>query len=284
MPSVTEWTPNEYTRTQPETQRVTTSLSDILAATRERVDGLKPRRKALERAAAQVPDPPSFAAALSRADVAIIAEVKRRSPSAGVISDIPSAGAHAAAYQAGGAAAVSVLTDQEHFGGALEDLRAVSQAVRVPVLRKDFILDEVQLYEARGMGAAAVLLIVRALDREQLRHLAASARALGLGSLVEVHDRSELERALSVRPDAVGINARDLDTFAVDVNRLESVLAEVPAAVPAVAESGLSTRADVERVAHWGADAALVGTALAKSADPAAAVRALVGVRRVGRT
>jgi indole-3-glycerol phosphate synthase len=183
----------------------------------------------------------------------------------------------------GGAVAVSVLTDPVHFGGSLEDLAEVSHSIPVPVLRKDFMLDEAQLYEARIHGASAVLLIVRVLEGKALHELAAAAREMGLARLVEVHGPGELDRALEVAPDAVGVNARDLETFQVDVGSIEPVLRAVPGDTVAVAESGLATRADVERVAAWGADAVLVGTAIAASADPASAVRGLAGVARVGR-
>lgn len=258
-------------------------LSDILATTRDRVARLVPQRAALRLAAESASDPPPFGPRLAGQDVAIIAEVKRRSPSAGAIAHIPSPAAHARAYQAGGAAGISVLTDEAHFGGSLDDLDQVCGAVALPVLRKDFIVDELQLYEARIHGASAVLLIVRALELQRLRDLARAARQLGLGRLVEVHDRRELDQALEADPDAVGVNARDLDTFALDLGGIEPLLAAVPPGIPAIAESGLSTRTDVERVARWGADAVLVGTALAGAADPAAAVRALTGVPRSGR-
>lgn len=215
--------------------------------------------------------------------MAVIGEVKRRSPSAGVIAEGLSPAGHARAYVSGGAVAVSVLTDPVHFGGSLEDLAEVVRSVPVPVLRKDFILDEPQLYEARIHGASAVLLIVRVLEAGALRELAAGAKEVGLGRLVEVHGPEELDRALEVAPETVGVNARDLETFLVDVEGIEAVLRAVPGDTIAVAESGLATRADVERVAAWGADAVLVGTAIAASADPAGAVRGLAGVARVGR-
>lgn len=262
---------------------MTGRLSGILAAARARAAALRPRRAALRREAAAAPEPPRWDAAFGGTEVAVIGEVKRRSPSTGAIAEQLSPAAHARAYVSGGAVAISVLTDELHFGGALGDLDRVRRAVTVPLLRKDFILDEAQLYEARIHGASAVLLIVRALEAAALRELAASARELGLARLVEVHGPDQLDRALEVAPDAVGVNARDLDTFAVDVDGIEPVLRAVPAEMIAVAESGLASRADVERVAGWGADAVLVGTAIAASADPAAAVRRLTGVPRVGR-
>src|SRR5206468_25404 len=155
--------------------------------------------------------------------------------------------------------------------------------VPVPVLRKDFILDELQLYEARGAGASAVLLIVRALTSDGLRTLARAARDQGLGILVEVHSAGELELALAVAPTAVGVNSRDLATFAVDLDRAQRLVASVPRGVPVIAESGIATRADVERMAAAGADLVLVGTSVARTAEPSEAVRALTGVVRRGR-
>lgn len=262
---------------------MTRRLSGILAASLARVARLRPQRAALRREAAGAPDPPGWNAAFGGPEVAVIGEVKRRSPSAWAIAEGLSPAAHARSYVAGGAVAISVLTDEVHFGGSLGDLDEVRQAVRVPLLRKDFILDETQLYEARIHGASAVLLIVRALAPEALRELSACARELGLARLVEVHGRGELDAALDVAPDIVGVNARDLDTFAVDLEAIERVLRAVPAGTIAVAESGLGSRADIERVAGWGADAVLVGTALAAAADPAEAVRRLTGVARIGR-
>jgi indole-3-glycerol phosphate synthase len=154
----------------------------------------------------------------------------------------------------------------------------------VPVLRKDFILDELQLYEARAAGASAILLIARALTPARVRTLSAAARALGLGVLVEVHTEAELAVAVAGDPTAVGVNSRDLTTFAVDLAIAERLVAQVPADLPAIAESGIATRTDVERMAAAGADLVLVGTSVARTADPAAAVRALTGVRRVGRS
>ena len=215
--------------------------------------------------------------------VGLIAEVKRRSPSQGAIREDLDPLAHARAYVRGGAVAVSVLTDEAHFGGSLEDLSRVAAAVPVPVLRKDFILDELQIMEGRAAGASAVLLIARILEPHRLIALADAARQWGLATLVEVHDARELEPALAARPDVLGVNARDLATFVVDLAGAEQLIARVPSGVPVVAESGVETRADVERLAAAGADFVLVGTSVARHASPEEAVRALVGVRRVGR-
>jgi indole-3-glycerol phosphate synthase len=258
-------------------------LAEILAATRRRVTALRLRQSHLESEARRAPARPSFAAALAGESVAVIAEVKKRSPSAGDIRAGADAAELASCYARAGAAAISVLTEPERFGGSIEDLERVVAAVALPVLRKDFIIDPVQLYEARAAGASAVLLIVRALSRERLAELAALARAIGLETLVEVHDHAELGVALGVQPAAVGVNARDLETLRIDASAAGALLSAVPEGVPAVAESGLRGRADVARVAARGADAVLVGTAVAGADDPARAIAALCGVPRTGR-
>lgn len=258
-------------------------LDAILSATRDRVAALRPMVRELERAAAAAPVPRALAPALGGNTVGVIAEVKRRSPSAGPIHEDLDPVAHALGYERGGAVAISILTDEAHFGGSLEDLTRVARTVAVPVLRKDFILDELQLLEARAAGASAVLLIVRALARPRLEALARGARNQGLGVLVEVHAADELDAALAVEATAVGVNSRDLATFAVDLALAEQLLAMVPHDVPAVAESGIVARVDVERMARAGADLVLVGTSVARTTDPAEAVRALTGVRRQGR-
>ena len=260
---------------------MTTALERILDATRARVDGLRGRSAELELAAAAAPEPIAWSESLRAPDVAVIAEVKRRSPSVGDIAPGLEPGAWASAYVRGGARAVSVLTESEHFGGSLDDLTAVRAAVDVPLLCKDFVLDALQLYEARAAGASAVLLIVRVLAPATLRALSDAARELGLARLVEVHDRSELDQAVALEPESVGVNARDLGSFEVDPAGLEPLLRAIPADVLAVAESGIECRSDVERVASWGADAALVGTAVARAEDPEAAVQDLAGVERM---
>ena len=259
------------------------TLGGILEAARERVQALRPKARQLERAAAAAPPGPVLESALRGATVGLIAEVKRRSPSAGTIREDLDPVAHARAYVRGGAVAVSVLTDEMHFGGAVEDLGRVARAVPVPALRKDFILDVLQLLEARAAGASGVLLIVRALEPDRLRTLAREAQGLGLGTLIEVHSEPELETALGAEPTAVGVNSRDLDSFAVDLRVAETLLPLVPAGLPAVGESGVEMVADVERLAGCGADLVLVGTSVARAADPEGAVRALCGVPRRGR-
>ena len=259
------------------------TLEEILQVTRARVAALQPGASDLARRAAAAPLPRPFPALPLGPSVGIVAEIKRRSPSQGAIRPDLDPVAHARAYARGGAVAVSVLTDEAHFGGSLDDLSRVAAAVALPVLRKDFIIDEIQMLEARAAGASAVLLIVRALTPERLNALAVAAAAQGLATLVEVHTERELEGALAVRPMAVGVNARDLTTFAVDLRAAERVVARVPAGVPVVAESGIEGRGDVERLAAAGADFVLVGTSLARHSDPETAVRALTGVGRIGR-
>src|SRR6266581_2109277 len=208
------------------------------------------------------------ALALDGRAVGVIAEVKRRSPSAGAIRADLDPVRHARAYQRGGAVAISVLTEQPHFGGSLADLAAVAREVGLPVLRKDFIVHDLQVVEARAAGAAAVLLIARLLAPGALRRPARAARAQGLGTLIEAHTEDELDRALAAEPTAVGVNSRDLATFAVHLEAAERLVGKVPPDIPAVAESGIAARPDVERMAAAGADLVLVGTSVARTADP----------------
>jgi indole-3-glycerol phosphate synthase len=259
------------------------SLNAILDSTRRGLPAVRARLPELERAAAEQPEPPDFAQALRRPAVALIAEVKRRSPSVGAINEALDPVVLARGYAAGGAAAISVLTDLEFFGGSMADLGAVQGSVDVPVLRKDFILDESQILEARAAGAAAVLLIVRALEDAELRRLLAFAEGCGLTSLVETHNADEIVRALDVGATVIGINARDLDTFSIDTAAAWRLLASIPPHCIAVAESGMATVADVATASAAGADAVLIGSALARSKDPAAQARVLSGVPRHGR-
>ena len=216
-------------------------------------------------------------------EVGVIAEVKRRSPSQGAIRPELDPVGCARSYEQGGAVAVSVLTEQRHFGGSLEDLRQVAAAVSVPVLRKDFIIHTTQVLEARIAGASAVLLIARILERQQLQELAAAIRECRMTPLIEVHAAGELDAAFAVEPLVLGVNARDLDTLEINSGRAEEIMRRVPAGVTLVAESGVQTRADVERLARAGADFVLVGTTVARQDDPEQAVRALTGVRRQPR-
>jgi indole-3-glycerol phosphate synthase len=209
----------------------------------------------------------------------VIAEVKRRSPSKGDLADIADPAALATQYAAGGAAAISVLTEQRRFGGSLDDLRAVRAAVDTPILRKDFIVASYQLVEARAAGADLALLIVAALDDDQLRRLYDEACELGLTVLVEVHDEPETERAVALGAELVGVNARNLKTLAVDNDTFGRLAPLVPDDRVKVAESGIFGPADVARFVAEGARGVLVGEALVKDGDPRGAVAAMTGVR-----
>jgi indole-3-glycerol phosphate synthase len=208
----------------------------------------------------------------------VIAEVKRRSPSKGDLADIPDPAVLAGEYAAGGAAAISVLTERRRFGGSLADLRAVRAAVDVPLLRKDFIVSTYQLVEARAAGADLALLIVAALPADELRRLHDEARELGLTVLVEVHDEHETERAVELGAELIGVNARNLKTLEIHADTFGRLAPLVPDDRVKVAESGIFSPADVERFVGEGARAVLVGEALVKDGDPQAAVRAMTGV------
>jgi indole-3-glycerol phosphate synthase len=259
------------------------TLGAIVVEAVQRAEALRRRAVELEAQARNAPPAPAFAPALQRADVAVIAEVKRRSPSKGWINPTMAAASQAAAYQVGGASAISVLTEPEHFGGSVDDLRSVRAAVSLPVLKKDFHVDTVQLVEAKAVGASAALLIVRALSPDQLVRMAETAARLELEYLVEVRDVEELERAVAISAKVIGVNSRNLETLAVDSAAAELLIRQVPASAIAVAESGVAGRADAERVAAAGADAILVGSAVSAAGDTSAAVRALTGATRSGR-
>lgn len=217
-----------------------------------------------------------FAAALARPGLSVIAEFKRRSPSRGLLAESLDPARVARAYEAGGAAAMSVLTDREFFGGSEADLQAARAAVCLPVLRKDFTIDEYQVHEARAIGADAVLLIVRILEDALLRDLLAAAGGVGLAALVETHTAEEVDRALAAGARIIGVNSRDPDTFEV---RLDAALALRPRIgdAIAVAESGIQTADDARRVRAAGFDAILVGESLVRSGDPQAKIAELLG-------
>jgi indole-3-glycerol phosphate synthase len=218
-----------------------------------------------------------FQEALTRPGLSLIAEFKRRSPSKGDIAPSADVASQVAAYERGGAAALSVLTDGRHFGGNLEDLRAARKAASLPIIRKDFIVDPYQLYEAAVNGADAVLLIVRALDDRELASLYEEARALDLDCLVEVHDAEELERALEVDAEVIGINNRDLDEQRVDIQTTFELMPDVPAGKTVVAESGISGREELMELDRVGVDAVLIGGALMTAPDPELKTRELTG-------
>jgi indole-3-glycerol phosphate synthase len=216
-----------------------------------------------------------FMEALVRPGLSLIAEFKRRSPSGGEINSDASVQSTVQAYERGGAAALSVLTDEVHFGGSLEDLRQAREACDLPILRKDFVVDPYQLYEAAAHGADAVLLIVRALDDDHLAALHAEAMALDLDPLVEVHDEKELERALALDAQVIGINNRDLDTGRVDVATTFELTPDVPAGKTVVTESGISDPGELEELDRVGVDAALIGEALMRAPDQESKAREL---------
>jgi indole-3-glycerol phosphate synthase len=245
---------------------------------------LERTRADVEHRRRELPDPPpgpartphAFRDALAAPGVSVIAEHKRRSPSAGPIRPGSSVEEIARAYAAGGAAAMSVLTEEHHFDGSLADLRAARAACALPLLRKDFIVADYQLAEADSAGADAVLLIVAALDPAQLRELHQGAAARGLDALVEVHDERELELALDIGAAIVGVNNRDLRDFSVEVERTFSLRERIPESVLVVSESGISSAMHLARLRAARVDAALVGERLMRAPDPAAALRALL--------
>ena len=256
-------------------------LATIVAAT-ERITASRRAQEplaALERRAADLsPRGHLFESCLRRPDgFNVIAECKRRSPSRGVLAAEYEPVRIARAYAGGGAAAISVLTEPTFFDGALTHLRAVRAAVEVPLLRKDFVVDEYQLFEARANGADAVLLIVAALDQTALEALQARAWQLGLATLVEVHDRDELSRAIDSGARVIGVNNRNLRTLKVDVKASDDLAGRMPQGVVAVSESGLQSRTDLERLAAAGYSAFLIGERFMTDPDPEAAIRLLIG-------
>jgi indole-3-glycerol phosphate synthase len=256
---------------------VSPRLDDLVHATRQALEQRK-REVALgelERRLGAPREGRPFAEALARPGSSVIAEYKRRSPSAGAIREEAGCADIVAAYDRGGAAAVSVLTETTHFGGSLDDLREARGASELPLLRKDFTVDPYQLYEAKAWGADAVLLVVAALSPSELARLYQLARELDLDALVEISRAEELEAALETDADVIGINNRDLEDFSVDLQRTYDLLADVPAGKTVVSESGIATRQQVEELELVGIDAVLVGEALMRADDPEAAVREL---------
>ena len=252
-------------------------LDSIIEGVREDLAARRGSMGALhERIDAQAPalDAHSF---LSRDEMNVIAEVKRSSPSKGNLAPISDPAALAEKYQEAGAAAVSVLTEQRRFGGSLADLDAVRSRIEIPVLRKDFMVDEYQFLEARAHGADIVLLIVAALSKSQLKDFYDLATELGMASLIEVHTQSELESAMDISPRIVGVNSRNLKTLEVSASVFEELIPAIPSSVIRVAESGISTRGDVAQAQKVGATAILVGESLVKSGDPISAMRELLG-------
>jgi indole-3-glycerol phosphate synthase len=258
-------------------------LQPIVTAKEAEIETLRPHATELRRAAETAPATRDFEGALRGPDVRLIAEFKRRSPSAGWIREAVEIGEVVPRYETAGAAALSILTDRKFFGGSLKDLEEGRKVSTLPILRKDFLLSELQMFEARAAGADAVLLIVRLLDDLELADLLQSARSLQLGTLTEAHDAYEVERALRAGARVIGVNNRDLSNFHTDLDTVSAVLPSIPAHVTVVAESGIRTPADVARLGAAGVDAVLVGEALLRAPDPGAFARTLVGHSRGAR-
>lgn len=272
MQAFTQWAPPGGT------------LGGLVERARERAAGLRSSLREWAARAADAGEVPSFAAALAgRSTVAVIAEVKRRSPSKGDIRPGMSCAAQAAAYAAGGAAALSILTEPSAFGGSDSDLAAAAEATSLPLLKKDFHVEPVQVLQARALGASAMLLIARALSPDQLNEMVSAAREARIEILVEVRDEEELARALAAGSAIVGVNNRDLETLRMELGTAERIVPLIPPHVVAIAESGVERAADVERAGRFGADAVLVGSSVSAAADPAVAVRSLTGHPRSTR-
>ena len=242
-----------------------------------------PRAAELERACGQLGSIPGFADALKGKDVKVVAEVKRSSPSKGVINRELDLEKQVAAYEAGGAAAISILTEPTRFGGSNEDLSRARATVRIPILKKDFHVETVQILEARSLGASAALVIARAVPQSRLQELISAGKDVGIEILVEVRDEAELDLALTLGARLVGVNNRNLETLEIDPSTSLRLLPLIPGDVVAIAESGVKSAKDVESLARAGANAVLVGSELSAARDPEAAVRSLTGITRTPR-
>ncbi len=259
------------------------TLGELTRAAHERAASVAASVAELRAKARDVGTTHSLRRALRALNVSVIAEVKRASPSKGAIAPGLQAADQGLAYVSGGAAAISVLTEPTRFGGSIADLAEVTRTVPVPVIRKDFLVHPVQLWEARAAGASAALLIVRALSPDELERLMDVIRETGMEALVEVRDEVELARAIAVNAQVIGVNNRNLETLVIDVATAPALIPFIPADRIAVAESGMQTVHDLEAPAMAGADAVLVGSAVSAHADPGSAVRALAAVRRRDR-
>lgn len=254
-------------------------LDSIIEGVRE---DLAARRISLAQISEQMDKAPAVIdahSALASNEMSVIAEVKRSSPSKGALAEIANPAALAEKYQEAGASVISVLTERRRFGGSLDDLDAVRSKVTIPVLRKDFMVDEYQFLEARAHGADVVLLIVAALSKSQLKDFYDLATELKMASLIEVHTAQELESAMAIEPRIIGVNSRNLKTLEVDSLAFSQLIPQIPAELIRVAESGISLRSDVEFAQNCGATAILVGEALVKSGDPISAMQELLGHR-----
>lgn len=254
-----------------------------MAAAKTRAEALNASTPLLKQAALAAGPVSSLERALRRDDVGLIAEIKRASPSRGQISPGLDAESQAAAYRDGGAAAISVLTEPDRFGGRDEDLRRAADMSGLPILRKDFHVSEAQLFQARSLGASAALLIVRALEPDVLKLLMDAAKSVGLEIVAEVRDLVELDRAMKAGARIIGVNNRNLETLEIESGTAASIIPKIPGDLIAVAESGYSDRDSIDAVARAGADAVLIGSFLSAAQDPADAVRHLAGIRRIDR-
>jgi indole-3-glycerol phosphate synthase len=256
---------------------VSLRLEELVQATRDSLARRKRERPIaqLEHELASRGEGRPFQEALSHPGTSLIAEHKRRSPSAGIIREGASVTEVVQAYERGGAAAISVLTEERHFGGSLEDLYEARRATELPILRKDFCVDLYQLYETKVAGADAVLLVVGSLRADDLERLHGEAQALDLDAIVEVHDEEELDCALELDVDVIGINNRNLEDFTVDIQTTVDLLAAIPTGKTVVSESGIRTRQEIEELERVGVDAVLIGETLMRAPDPEDAVREL---------
>ena len=254
-------------------------LDSIIEGVREDLAARRLPLAQIQEAMDKAPAPLDGYASLSKNEMNVIAEVKRSSPSKGNLAPIADPAALAEQYQEAGAGAVSVLTERRRFGGSLEDLDAVRARVTIPVLRKDFMVDEYQFLEARAHGADIVLLIVAALSKSQLRDFYDLSTELGMSALIEVHTAQELESAMDIEPRMIGVNSRNLKTLDVDPAAFAELIPQIPNEIIRVAESGISHQRDVDFAQKAGATVILVGEALVKSGDPISAMQELLGRR-----
>jgi indole-3-glycerol phosphate synthase len=252
-------------------------LASIIEGVREDLAARRLPMGQLQEALETAPEVLDCLPFLISSEMSVIAEVKRSSPSKGALASIGDPAGLAATYEEAGAQVVSVLTEQRRFGGSLADLDAVRKAIDLPILRKDFMVDEYQFYEARAHGADVVLLIVAALSKNQLEDYFHLSTELGMRSLIEVHTNDELERALDISPEIIGVNSRNLKTLEVDSRAFAELIPQIPSSIARVAESGISTREEVVFAQECGATAILVGEALVRSESPSVAINQLLG-------
>ena len=251
-------------------------LAEIIAGVREDLSARRKPLAEIHEAMSTAPSVRDVLPHLRRKQLSVIAEVKRSSPSKGALAEISDPAQLARSYELGGASAVSVLTESRRFSGSLADLDKVRAAIDLPILRKDFMVDEYQFFEARAHGADIVLLIVAALSKEQLPDFFQLSRELGMRALVEVHTHDELERAVAINPEIIGINSRNLKTLEVDPSVFSALIPEIPEEIIRVAESGISSSDDAHKAHLAGADTILVGEALVKDGNPELALRKMI--------